>query len=95
VCECVLTEVDEVGAHAAALRAVGAREGRGAVLQRRVLLADGRVVQRDVHHLLVAPDQERRLPVDVQDRQGLVALERVKPVRNIIILINDEKIPSM
>lgn len=72
------TEVDDVGAHAAALRAVGAREGRGAVLQRGVLLADGGVLQRDVHHLLVAPDQEARLPVDVQDRQRLVALERIE-----------------
>lgn len=72
------TEVDDVGAHAPALRAVGARKRRGAVLQRRVLLADGRVLQVDVAHLLVAAYQERRLAVDVQDWQCFVSFERIE-----------------
>ena len=75
----VLTQVYDVGPHAAAGGAVVAREGRGAELQRGVLLAHGRVLQRDVAHLLVAAQQERGLPVNVQDRQCLVALERVEP----------------
>lgn len=77
------TQIYNVGAHAAALRAVGPREGRGAELQRGVLLADGRVLQRDVRHFLVAADQEGRLSVDVEDRQRLVAFEWVEPKQKL------------
>lgn len=72
------TEINDVGAHAPALRAVGAREGRGAVLQRRVLLADRRVLQVDVAHLLVAAYEECRLAVDVKDWQRFVSFERIE-----------------
>ena len=56
-------------------------DGNQPVLEDRVLLAAAGMVQGDVRHLPVAPQQVGRLSVDVEDGELLTALQ-YKPVRS-------------